>query len=355
MMLSGPEQKQLHNLLIARFRDYDSLEQMLNFMEPSVDLNRFSSKTRDMEDVCFDVIQEFKRRVQFGLLLRAVRDESPDLNRFCTAHLTPRPESSAGNDGDALQYLCNRLAQEMDFSSRFSGQSPDTQIYFLPGPDGAMHPSFVRRIQDWTLPELLRMEEQNPEGVIARVASPWVQSQPKGNEGPFLRQKLAVSLSRLATVQAGNDAGAIKQHPKLAGRIVMIEHTLYAKWWNDAMAALLKEYVRFWSAPAAASDRPARFLIFFHVVFPAGMDEAASKAILNSLDGLAQEANGPGCAVIRLESLHCVEREHVDDWINTYLSNRRYAAEQLLDDLFQSAACLPMSKVEPRLQQFVGE
>ena len=85
------------------------------FMEPSVNLNRFSSKTRDMEDVCFDVLKEFDRTQQFGLLLKAIREESPDLKKFCTRHLTPRPESSAGNEGDALQYLCNRLAQEMDF------------------------------------------------------------------------------------------------------------------------------------------------------------------------------------------------------------------------------------------------
>jgi hypothetical protein len=351
-MLTGPEQKELLELMLACFRDYDSLEQVLSFMEPSVNLNRFSSKARDMEDVCFDVLKEFDRQEQFGLLLAAIRNESPDLKKFCTRHLTPRPESNAGNEGEALQYLCNRLAQEMDFSSRFSSQSAATQVYFLPGPDGAMHPSFVRRLQDWTLPELLKMRGENPDGTILRVASPWVQSPPKGNEGPFLQQKLAGSLGRTAVIQVTGDAAPIKQHPKLAGRIVIVEHTLYAKWWNEAMVALLADYLHFWSAPVPAVDRPARFLIFFHVVFPVDSEPAP---ILAALDKLAQEANAETCGVIRLEPLHCVEREHVDDWINTYLSDRRYEGDQLLNELFQSGSCLPMNKVEPRLQEFVNE
>ena len=59
---------------------------------------------------------------------------------------------------------------------------------------------------------------------------------------------------------------AFKKHPKIAGNIVIIQHRLYAKYWNNKTADLLRAYATFWSKAANEVDRPL-ILIFFNVIF----------------------------------------------------------------------------------------
>ncbi|MFN7925661.1 MAG: TIR domain-containing protein [Bryobacteraceae bacterium] len=277
----------------------------------------------DHDSAWLYVVEELKRLVDRG---------SPG-----SAPPAPPRESSA------LPYLCDRVPQEMGFIQRFSTTiAPEPQFYFLPGPDGEMHPSFLSRVCGWTLPEELLDRGKYGRESIVRVPAQWLQGAPKGREMElaFVKQKLASALSI---------------HPNLEGRILIVEHNLYVKWWSDEMVALLREYIRHWTAAKPAGGNPTRTLVFFHVVYPAGTTVTPKDSILAKLEELAREMDGTGCSAGLLDALEPVEREHVDDWITTYQGERRLEGVDLLAKLFSGAPALPMIRVEPRLQEFVDQ
>ena len=257
-------------------------------------------------------------------------------------------------EGDELRYLCNRQSQEMSFTMRFTAQAPEVpQIYYLPGPDNAAHAGFTRRIRFRTLPALLDRPEESLRDIVLPVAAPWVQTPPTGKELGYLLDQLAYTLKKFHAA-GGATAAEMKVDTKLAGRLLLVEHVVYAKYWNDAMAALLKAYVQFWARAEPAPPGP-RLIVFFQIVFPARdlrdageKEKARNDSILARLDEIAAELDGKGCTVTRLEPLSCVEREHVQDWIS-YHAGARSDADSFVDRLFPGEECLPMKQVEKEL------
>jgi hypothetical protein len=234
----------------------------------------------------------------------------------------------------------------MGFANRFSSAPPGTpQIYFLPGSEDAAHASFVRRVRFRAIPELLGQAGESMRDAILPVVAPWVQDPPTGDELPYLLDRLAHAITK----RPGSKAAEIRSDPKFSGRLLLIEHSVYARNWNAAMPRLLRDYIRFW-APADG----ARLVVFFHVIFSVktALDPAAKEPILAALKDLAAELDGKPCAVIPLAELSCIQRDHVSEWVRSYAGDCE--CDPLLDSLFASEDCVPLKVVEKQLANFLN-
>jgi hypothetical protein len=97
-MLTGPEQKKLYAMLVKVYPDFGSLDRLLSFMTPSLNLTEFSSPAKSIKDVCLDVIKEVGRRELFKALLETVRDDddaSDAFKEFCKQYLALLPDRAA--------------------------------------------------------------------------------------------------------------------------------------------------------------------------------------------------------------------------------------------------------------------
>jgi hypothetical protein len=257
------------------------------------------------------------------------------------------------SEGDELRYLCDRQKQEMGFANRFSSTPVGVpQIYFLPGNEDAAHASFVRRVRFRSIPELLGQAGESMRDSLLPVVAPWVQDPPTGDELGYLLDRLAHAVTK----RPGAKAAEIRTDPKLAGRWLVIEHSVYARNWNPAMTGLLRDYIRFWAPAENASGGP-RVVVFLHIIFSAKQSldpgaKAEKEAILGSLKNLAAEVDGKPCAVIPLSELSCIQRDHVSDWVRSYADDRE--CDNLLDTLFSSEECVPLKVVEKQLVNFLN-
>ena len=268
----------------------------------------------------------------------------------------PKPKPAAGghdeddedDEGDLVPLLCNRQVQEQLLFEKFFGAAPGApQIYFLPGREDAVHASFVTRVQCSIVPRLLGEEFESLRHLTQSIGAEWVQKPPSGKELPYLTAKLAWQFD----AKLKPDAVLIKKHPKIAGNIVIIQHRLYAKYWNDKTPGLLRDYVAFWSKAADAVERPL-FLIFFNLIFEESfLPDAAPIAALTAL---ADELDGKPCSVTVFDPLGGVEWEHVDAWLATYLPRRANQGDTLRQSLFASKPIQPMRDVEVALRGFAG-
>jgi hypothetical protein len=257
--------------------------------------------------------------------------------------------SEEDNDGDLVPLLCDRQPQQQTLFERFMGaQAGAPQMYFLPGREDASHESFVTRVQHNLVPKLLGEDSESLRHQTQFISAEWVQKPPAGTELPYLTAKLAWQID----VKLKADAALIKKHPKIAGNIVIIQHRLYAKYWNNKTAGLLRDYAAFWSKAADEVERPL-ILIFFNVIF----DSATPPTVpINALKALAKEcvkANQP-CSVTVLDPLGDVEWEHVEEWLVTNFPRRVNKADSLRQTLFACTAAQPMKQVEPKLREFAG-
>jgi hypothetical protein len=261
------------------------------------------------------------------------------------------------NDGDEVRHLCDRQQQEMAFKMRFKSQPAEMpQIYFLPGSEDAAHSGFVRRIRFDTLPFLLDQQNESMRDTVLPLVAPWVQAPPTARELDYLLDQLAYTVKKFHGGSARN-ATEIPGDSKLANRLLLIEHGVYGKYWNDAMIALLKAYAQFWAASPPKQAGP-RLVIFFHIIYPAKdpLDDAEKsrrETIFNKLGEISAELDGKGCAVTRLDALRCVEREHVQDWLNSHAAER-IDGDALLDRMFPSDECRPMKRVQKELAEFLN-
>jgi hypothetical protein len=262
------------------------------------------------------------------------------------------PGDDEDSEGDLVPLLCNRQSQEELLFEKFIGAAPGApQIYFLPGAQDAVHSSFVERVQYEILPRLLGEESESFRHLTQSICAEWAQKPPSGKELGYLTAKMAWQID--ARLKA--DAGLIKKHPRIARGVVIIQHRLYAKHWNDKTPGLLRDYVAFWSKAADDKDRPL-FLIFFHVIFedgaPAEVPPAESPP-LAALAELAAELDGKPCTVAVFEPLGGVEWHHVNDWLASYFP-RRASQDRPLRKLFREKPVLPMREVELALRAFAG-
>jgi len=260
----------------------------------------------------------------------------------------PRPAANAeseDSEGDFVPLLCNRQPQEQLLFERFIGATPGApQFYFLPGQENAVHTSFVTRVRYDTVPKLLGEEFESLRHLTQSISAEWTQKPPSGKELPYLTAKLAWQID----AKLKPDAVLIKKHAKMAGGIIVIQHRLYAKYWNEKTPALLREYVAFWSKAANEEERPL-FLIFFNVIFDETI--SADSPQLAALAALAAELDGKPCSVTVFDPLGAVEWEHVDTWREIYFPRRRYQDQQLRQ-LFAEKRSRPMKEVEPALREF---
>jgi hypothetical protein len=261
----------------------------------------------------------------------------------------PDADDSEDSEGEMVPLLCNRQVQEEGIFEKFFAATPGApQIYFLPGLEDAVHASFVSRVQCNIVPRLLGEEFESMRHVTQSIGAEWVQKPPSGKELPYLTAKLAWQID----AKLKPDAVLIKKHPKVAGNIVLIQHRLYTKYWNDKTPGLLRDYIAFWSKAADEVERPL-FLIFFNVIFGQQCDPDSPE--LKSLAALAGELDGNPCSVAVLDPLGGVEWEHVDAWLSTYLPRRRNQADSLRRTLFVTPDARSMKEIEPALREFVEQ
>ena len=259
-----------------------------------------------------------------------------------------RDDDDEDSEGDLVPLLCNRQVQEELLFEKFFGAQPGApQIYFLPGREDAVHAGFVTRVQYNIVPRLLGEDFETLRNLTQSISAEWVQKPPLGKELPYLTAKLAWQFDS----KLKGDAALIKKHPKIAGNIVVIQHRLYAKYWNDKTPGLLRDYIAFWSKAADADERPL-FLIFFNLIFEGNVDPAAPE--IAALRKIADELDGNPCTVAVFDPLGGVEWEHVDTWIASYFPRRVQDGDELRQTLFASAPVRPMKDVEPALRDFAG-
>jgi hypothetical protein len=252
------------------------------------------------------------------------------------------------SEGDLVPLLCNRQAQEQLLFEKFFEAVPGVpQIYFLPGREDAVHASFVNRVQSSLVPRLLGEEFETLRHRTQMIGAEWVQKPPTGKELPYLTAKLAWQID--AKLKA--DAASLKKHPKLADNVVIIQHRLYAKYWNDKAPGLLRDYISFWSKAADERERPL-IMIFFNVIFEGSAGSEAPE--FTALSELAAELDGKPCSVTVFDPLGGVEWEHVDQWLVTYFPRRADQGDALREELFANTPVRPMREVERALREFAG-
>ena len=261
----------------------------------------------------------------------------------------PRVQSGEDDfEGDALVSLCNRQDQEQELWTRFLAAPVGApQIYFLSGSEDAQHQRFIDRVLHRTLPDMLGQPAESLRDIVKPVSAPWVETPPSGREFPYLLTKTV----REIDLALEPDAAKIKAHRKLAGRIVVIKHNLFARYWNPKMAGLLESYIDFWGKAADDRDRPL-FLIFFMLTHSA---EGQIDAIEDEVTALSERLDGKPCTVALLPRMGGIEREHVYNWLEHNMPrSRRGRGEALLDRLFGANPCLPMGQVAKQLEEFIG-
>jgi hypothetical protein len=252
------------------------------------------------------------------------------------------------SDGDLVPLLCNRQIPEQLLFERFFASTPGVpQIYFLPGREDAIHASFVSRVQYNIVPRLLGEDFQSLRHITQLILAEWVQKPPTGKELPYLTAKLAWQIdSKLKA-----DAALMKRHPKIKENILIIQHRLYGKYWNDKTPGLLRDYISFWSKAADADVRPL-IMIFFNVIFDSDISKEAPE--FASLSAIAADLDGKPCSVTLFDPLGDVEWEHVDEWLATYFPRRAAEGDMLRQSLFANTPLRPMKDVECALRQFLG-
>ena len=275
--------------------------------------------------------------------------------KFSTTPVSKKAAMPGGNDdaedseGELVPLLCDRQVQEEGIFERFFAAATGApQIYFLPGREDAVHDSFVKRVQCNIVPRLLGEEYETLRHLTQMILGDWIEKLPSGRELPFLISKLTSKID----VKLKPDATLIKKHPKFAGNIILIQHRLYARFWNDKTPGLLRDYITFWSKAADEADRPM-FLIFFNVIFAESCNPDGPE--LKALAALAEELDGHPCGVGLLDPLGGVEWEHVDAWLSTYLPRRRMNSDRLRRSLFATPEAKPMQEIEPALREFAEQ
>jgi len=253
------------------------------------------------------------------------------------------------NLGYLVPYTCDRTNQEADFRKHFaSGLNTHPgfpQIYLIHGEERESHGSLIERFRSTRIQE----HAQHKWGEQKATVSVWDPEWPDLDELSLRQDRLIPwlfeKIDPLSPVKQDYDYSPAAFAALLAASlnsIVIIQHEISARTWDQTTVELIEWYLKFWNEVKAAATIP-QCLVFLNVVYPHTVESsgwfsaARVKRIFQKLKNrkiqkqlrkicrrrqLLEKAGQPSCPFVMLNELTCVKPDDVMRWFRRHRIGR---------------------------------
>jgi hypothetical protein len=290
-----------------------------------------------------------------------------DLLRVPLAPAEPGSATSP-NLGPYVHKTCNRWNQINAFDAFFRSTrraAPGRpMVVVVHGDEGEGHESLIERLLATRIAHLADQLGGPERGVVPRIRTHW----PTQDALETRQRDLTIGLFREADPRyLGDDlsAQALRScRPIAPAPIVVIQHDLRARDWDQTTVRLLEWYLReYWGGAEGSAPEP-QFLIFLKIIYPPERTAAwlrwlrrpKDKSRIQQQLGEVLGRSVSSCPSLLLAELSPVTVDDVTDWFHRngiYLSEqrRRAAAEAL----FPRRAARRLSEIEHALENIHRE
>jgi hypothetical protein len=259
-----------------------------------------------------------------------------------------KEEPSEPNMGYLVPYTCDRTNQEADFRKHFaSGLSTHPgvpQVYLIHGEERESHGSLIERFRSTRIQE----HAQHKWGEHKATVSVWDTEWPDLDELHLRQDRLIAwlfeKIDPLSPVKQDYDYSPAAFASLLGASlnsIVIIQHEISAKTWDQTTVELIEWYLNFWNEVKAAASIP-QCLVFLNIIYPHTQEHSGwfsvatverllqkrkNSKIQQQLRGICQsnqlsEAAAPRCPLVMLNELTCVTPADVMRWFRRHKIGR---------------------------------
>jgi hypothetical protein len=331
----------------------------------------------------------FQKRVAEGRICGIFNspEELSSLIRQAIHNWDQRPrkvEDLQPDTGSLVPYTCDRADQEADFRKCFSyGLSTHPgfpQFYLIHGEERESHASLIERFRATRIQE----HANNKWGEQKATVSVWDLDWPDLVSFESRQDRLIWGLHEkgdpLSSMKENYDYSAKAFASILSSSlnsIVIIQHEISAKTWDQTTTKLIQWYVRFWREVKSAASIP-QCLVFLNVIYPhtgngnflqfgANLKRFFEKRrilqiqeqmrhICSEPQGSPTQAAETSCPVVMLKELTCVKAQDVMRWFRRHKIGRDDGErEQHCKEIFSEggkvADCKNMRDVEHALNK----